>query len=121
MRRACTGRCRRGDRRAGGLRRRRVGLLGRQLALHARVLAAAEAARYATYRLESGLLALRKELGLYVNLRPIRLREPLRGISPLKPGRTRKIDLEIVRDNVNPTLVPREAAPARRERREKSA
>ncbi len=49
-------------------------------------------------RPESGLLALRKELELYVNLRPIRLREPLCGISPLKPARTRKIDLEIVRE-----------------------
>ena len=28
---------------------------------------------------------------------------------------------EVVRDSVNPTLVPRDAAPARRERREKSA
>jgi 3-isopropylmalate dehydrogenase len=49
-------------------------------------------------RPESGLLALRQELGLYVNLRPIRLREPLRGISPLKPARTRSIDFEIVRE-----------------------
>ncbi len=49
-------------------------------------------------RPESGLLELRKELGLYINLRPICLRHPLRGISPLKPGRAGKIDLEIVRE-----------------------
>ncbi len=49
-------------------------------------------------RPESGLLALRKELGLNVNLRPICLRPPLRGISPLKASRTGHIDLEIVRE-----------------------
>ena len=49
-------------------------------------------------RPESGLLELRKELELYINLRPIRLREPLRRISPLKPGRTGNIDFEIVRE-----------------------
>lgn len=49
-------------------------------------------------RPESGLLALRKELGLYVNLRPIELREPLRGISPLKLAQKEKINLEIVRE-----------------------
>lgn len=49
-------------------------------------------------RPESGLLDLRKELELYVNLRPIELREPLRGISPLKLGRTRYIHFEIVRE-----------------------
>ncbi len=49
-------------------------------------------------RPESGLLELRKALELYVNLRPIRLREPLRRISPLKPARTGSIDFEIVRE-----------------------
>ncbi|HYL10658.1 MAG TPA: 3-isopropylmalate dehydrogenase [Candidatus Acidoferrales bacterium] len=49
-------------------------------------------------RPESGLLELRQALGLYVNLRPIRLLEPLRGISPLKLERTDSIDLEIVRE-----------------------
>ncbi len=49
-------------------------------------------------RPESGLLAIRKKLELYINLRPIRLREPLRGISPLKQGRTGNIDFEIVRE-----------------------
>src|SRR6201981_539990 len=36
-------------------------------------------------RPENGLLDLRKGLGLYVNLRPVKVIEPLRGISPLKP------------------------------------
>ncbi len=49
-------------------------------------------------RPESGLLRLRKELNLYINLRPIRLHEPLRNLSPLAPGRRRNIDLEIVRE-----------------------
>src|SRR5207237_3991031 len=33
-------------------------------------------------RPEAGLLALRRELGVYANVRPIRLREPLRSLSP---------------------------------------
>ncbi len=49
-------------------------------------------------RPESGLLALRKELGLYINLRPVELREPLRGISPLKLPQGERISLEIVRE-----------------------
>ncbi len=49
-------------------------------------------------RPESGLLALRRELGLYVNLRPIVLREPLRGVSPLVPERRTGVDFEIVRE-----------------------
>ncbi|MFQ5818016.1 MAG: 3-isopropylmalate dehydrogenase [Terriglobia bacterium] len=49
-------------------------------------------------RPERGLLALRKELDLFINLRPVCLREPLRAISPLKPERTRKINFEIVRE-----------------------
>jgi len=49
-------------------------------------------------RPESGLLALRKGLGLYVNVRPVKLLEPLRGISPLKAERIGDLDLEIVRE-----------------------
>src|ERR1700757_1653229 len=49
-------------------------------------------------RPESGLLALRQGLGLYVNVRPVKLLEPLRGISPLKPERLGDLDLEIVRE-----------------------
>lgn len=49
-------------------------------------------------RPETGLLGLRKGLGLYVNLRPVKLIEPLRNISPLKPERIGDLDLEIVRE-----------------------
>jgi 3-isopropylmalate dehydrogenase len=49
-------------------------------------------------RPESGLLALRKGLGLYVNVRPVKLLEPLRSISPLKAERLGELDLEIVRE-----------------------
>src|SRR5215467_7499382 len=49
-------------------------------------------------RPETGLLGLRKALGLYVNLRPVKLIEPLRGISPLRPERLGELDIEIVRE-----------------------
>ena len=49
-------------------------------------------------RTENGLLDLRKGLGLYVNLRPVKLLEPLRGISPLKADRLGDLDMEIVRE-----------------------
>jgi 3-isopropylmalate dehydrogenase len=49
-------------------------------------------------RPEAGLLGLRKELGLYINLRPIRLRPALRNISPLRPERLEGCDFEIVRE-----------------------
>src|SRR5215813_2926335 len=51
-------------------------------------------------RPESGLLGLRKGLGLYVNVRPVKVLEPLVGISPLKPERLGDLDLEIVRELV---------------------
>jgi 3-isopropylmalate dehydrogenase len=49
-------------------------------------------------RPEAGLLALRKQLGLYINLRPIRVRPALRDISPLRPERLADADFEIVRE-----------------------
>src|SRR5271154_4106116 len=49
-------------------------------------------------RPEAGLLKIRKELGLYINLRPIRLRSALRGISPLKRDRIADCDFEIIRE-----------------------
>ena len=49
-------------------------------------------------RPEAGLLGIRKELGLYINLRPIRLRTALRDISPLRPERLGDCDFEIVRE-----------------------
>jgi 3-isopropylmalate dehydrogenase len=51
-------------------------------------------------RPESGLLGLRKGLGLYVNVRPVKVLEPLTGISPLKRDRLGDLDLEIVRELV---------------------
>src|SRR5262245_20202036 len=49
-------------------------------------------------RPESGLLALRQGMGLFVNVRPVKLLEPLRGMSPLKPERLGDLDIEIVRE-----------------------
>jgi 3-isopropylmalate dehydrogenase len=49
-------------------------------------------------RPEAGLLSLRKKLGLYINLRPVRLLEPLKSISPLRFADSSKVDLEIVRE-----------------------
>ena len=49
-------------------------------------------------RPESGLLAIRKALGLYINLRPIRPFNSLKSISPLKPDRLVDCDFEIVRE-----------------------
>jgi 3-isopropylmalate dehydrogenase len=49
-------------------------------------------------RPESGLLGLRRGMGLFVNVRPVKLLEPLRGMSPLKPERLGDLDLEIVRE-----------------------
>jgi len=49
-------------------------------------------------RPESGLLDLRKGMGLFVNVRPVKLIEPLRGLSPLKQERLGDLDLEIVRE-----------------------
>ena len=49
-------------------------------------------------RPESGLLDLRKGMGLFVNVRPVKLIEPLRALSPLKQERLGDLDLEIVRE-----------------------
>src|SRR5215468_11282041 len=49
-------------------------------------------------RPESGLLALRQGMGLFVNVRPVKLLEPLRAMSPLKPERLGDLDVEIVRE-----------------------
>ena len=49
-------------------------------------------------RPEAGLLGLRKELGLYINLRPIRPLPALRNISPLRAERLGQCDFEIVRE-----------------------
>jgi 3-isopropylmalate dehydrogenase len=49
-------------------------------------------------RPETGLLALRKALGLYINLRPIDLRSPLYGLSPLRADRARDVHIDFVRE-----------------------
>ena len=49
-------------------------------------------------RPEQGLLGLRKALGLYANLRPVRVFEPLRGASTLKPEVLAGVDMLIVRE-----------------------
>ena len=57
-------------------------------------LAAAEGRR----RPEAGLLALRKLLGVYANLRPVAVHPALRHASPLRPDRLEGVDLLIVRE-----------------------
>jgi len=49
-------------------------------------------------RPEAGLLGLRQALGLYINLRPTRLRPALRGISPVRLERLADCDFEMVRE-----------------------
>ena len=49
-------------------------------------------------RPEQGLLAIRKELGLYTNLRPVQIFAPLAGASTLRPEVIEGVDLVIVRE-----------------------
>ncbi len=57
-------------------------------------LATAEGER----RPEAGLLALRKLMGAYANLRPVAVHPALRHASPLRPERLEGVDLLIVRE-----------------------
>ncbi len=52
----------------------------------------------AAVRPEQGLLGLRGELGLFANLRPVKLYPPLLGASTLKPEVVSAVDLIIVRE-----------------------
>ncbi len=52
----------------------------------------------AKVRPEQGLLALRKGLAVFANLRPVRLHPALLGASPLKPERLEGVDLVVVRE-----------------------
>ena len=52
----------------------------------------------ATVRPEQGLLALRKELNLYANIRPVKIFESLNHLSPLKPERIAGVDFVVVRE-----------------------
>ncbi len=52
----------------------------------------------AQVRPEQGLLRLRRDLGLYANLRPIRVFSSLVDASPLKPERVRGVDFLVIRE-----------------------
>jgi len=52
----------------------------------------------ASTRPEQGLLSLRKALGLFANLRPVRTYPGLADVSPLRPERTAGVDILIVRE-----------------------
>jgi 3-isopropylmalate dehydrogenase len=52
----------------------------------------------AAVRPEQGLLALRRELGLYANLRPVRVSPHLVATSPLRPERLVGVDILFVRE-----------------------
>jgi 3-isopropylmalate dehydrogenase len=52
----------------------------------------------AKVRPEQGLLALRKKLGLFANLRPVKPHPMLIEMSPLKPERLRNVDVMVVRE-----------------------
>ncbi|MBD8636184.1 3-isopropylmalate dehydrogenase [Stenotrophomonas sp. 169] len=52
----------------------------------------------ATVRPEQGLLAIRRALGLYANLRPVRTHEAALHASPIKPELLRGVDFVVVRE-----------------------
>ena len=52
----------------------------------------------ATVRPEQGLLAMRKALGLYANIRPIKVNPDLAQLSPLKADRLHEVDFIIYRE-----------------------
>jgi 3-isopropylmalate dehydrogenase len=52
----------------------------------------------AAVRPEQGLLAIRAELEVFANLRPVQILPELAGASPIKPERLRGVDLIVVRE-----------------------
>ena len=52
----------------------------------------------APVRPEQGLLVLRKELNLYANIRPVKIFDSLKHLSPLKPERITGVDFVVVRE-----------------------
>ena len=52
----------------------------------------------AKVRPEQGLLGIRKALGLFANLRPVKLFEGMEGASPLRPERLKGVDILFVRE-----------------------
>jgi 3-isopropylmalate dehydrogenase len=53
---------------------------------------------HARARPEQALLGLRKSLGLFANLRPVRVHPALAGVSPLRPELVQGVDLVVVRE-----------------------
>ncbi len=64
------------------------------------LLAAIGGPKYDTapVRPEQGLLAIRKELNLFANIRPVRIFDALKHLSPLKPERIEGVDFVVVRE-----------------------
>jgi 3-isopropylmalate dehydrogenase len=52
----------------------------------------------AKVRPEQGLLGLRKGLGVFANLRPVRVHDSLLDSSPIKPDRLRGVDILVIRE-----------------------
>jgi 3-isopropylmalate dehydrogenase len=52
----------------------------------------------AAVRPEQGLLALRATLGVYANIRPVKIYDELAGASPLKPEKLQGVDMLVVRE-----------------------
>jgi 3-isopropylmalate dehydrogenase len=52
----------------------------------------------AKVRPEQGMLALRKGLDVFANLRPVKVRASLQDVSPIKPDRTAGVDFIVVRE-----------------------
>jgi 3-isopropylmalate dehydrogenase len=52
----------------------------------------------AKVRPEQGLLGLRKGLGVFANLRPVKVHEQLLDSSPIKPDRLRGVDILVIRE-----------------------
>ncbi|MBL4649652.1 MAG: 3-isopropylmalate dehydrogenase [Aureispira sp.] len=52
----------------------------------------------APIRPEQGLLALRKQLGLFANIRPVKAYDNLKDLSPLKPTIIDSVDIQIFRE-----------------------
>ncbi len=53
---------------------------------------------HAKVRPEAGILAMRKSLGLFANLRPVKVHDPLINSSPVKPGLLKGVDMLVVRE-----------------------
>ena len=52
----------------------------------------------ATVRPEQGLLNLRTELGVFANIRPVRVLDGLAGASPIKRDRLKNVDIVVIRE-----------------------